>query len=210
MSSSGRKEELNETAIIPPQYSPPPWGRLVAREACDKALVITVNGRRRAYKGPPFKRLLDVLREDFGLTGAKEGCGEGECGACTVLLDHAPVASCLVPASQAEGRRVDTVESLARSKALSPLQKSFMEEAASQCGICTPGILLTAWSWVKSGGSADPQAIREYLSGNLCRCTGYQSIVDAVVKTVRRSKKESLIRRQVSPHDYLPPRGGGK
>jgi carbon-monoxide dehydrogenase small subunit len=103
-----------------------------------------------------------------------------------VLLDNKPVASCLIPAAHAEGRKVETVESLAPGKALNPLQKSFLEEAAAQCGICTPGILLTAWSWVRAGGSADRQAIRRHLSGNLCRCTGYQSIVDAVVKTIKR------------------------
>jgi carbon-monoxide dehydrogenase small subunit len=147
--------------------------------------VITVNGKKRSYAGPAFKRLIDVLREDFGLTGTKEGCGEGECGACTVLLDGLPVASCIIPVSQVSGRKVETVESLA-NRSLSPLQRSFMEEAAAQCGICTPGILLTAWSWVKAGGSADRDAIRRHLSGNLCRCTGYQSIVDAVVKTIKK------------------------
>ncbi|MBI5622394.1 MAG: (2Fe-2S)-binding protein [Elusimicrobia bacterium] len=160
---------------------------LVKREA-SRAISFVVNGAERTYKGPAFKRLIDVLREDFGLTGTKEGCGEGECGACTVLLDGKPAASCLVPVSQVHGRKVETVESLARGESLNPLQRSFLEEAAAQCGICTPGILLTAWSWVKAGGSADPEAVRKHLSGNLCRCTGYQSIVDAVVKTVKKRR----------------------
>jgi carbon-monoxide dehydrogenase small subunit len=154
-------------------------------------ITLTVNGRRRRYGGPPFKRLLDVLREDFGLTGTKEGCGEGECGACTVLLDGRPVTSCLVPAAQAEGRTVETIESMATGTRLHPLQEAFMKEAAAQCGMCTPGILLTAWSWVRSGGSDDPAAIRRYMSGNLCRCTGYQSIVDAVVRVVRQGRRRA-------------------
>ncbi|MGH9389367.1 MAG: (2Fe-2S)-binding protein, partial [Vicinamibacteria bacterium] len=98
---------------------------------------LTVNRKKRRYRGPSFKRLLDVLREDFELTGTKEGCGEGECGACTVLLDGEPVNSCLVPVAQAEGSRVETVESLGDASRLSPLQQSFLDQGGSQCGICT-------------------------------------------------------------------------
>ena len=150
---------------------------------------LTVNRKKRRYRGPAFKRLLDVLREDFELTGTKEGCGEGECGACTVLLDGEPVNSCLVPVAQAEGSRVETVESLGASSRLSPLQRSFLEEGGAQCGICTPGMLMTAVAHLRSGGSADPASVRTALAGNLCRCTGYQHIVAAVVETAKREKK---------------------
>ncbi len=150
---------------------------------------LTVNRKKRRYRGRPFKRLLDVLREDFELTGTKEGCGEGECGACTVLLDGEPVNSCLVPVLQAEGSRVETVESLQASSRLSPLQQSFLEEGGAQCGICTPGMLMTAVAHVRGGGPADRKSVRTALAGNLCRCTGYQHIVTAVVETAKREKK---------------------
>jgi carbon-monoxide dehydrogenase small subunit len=149
---------------------------------------LTVNKKKRAYSGPPFKRLIDVLREDFGLTGTKEGCGEGECGACTVLVDGKPVNSCLIPVCQMEGRKVETVESLGKPEKLCPLQKSFLDEGGAQCGICTPGMLMTAKAWIDGGGSDDPEAIRDCLAGNLCRCTGYQHIVASVVKAVRSGK----------------------
>jgi carbon-monoxide dehydrogenase small subunit len=159
-------------------------------------LRLTVNGRRRAFAGPPFKRLLDVLREDFSLTGTKEGCGEGECGACTVLLDGRPVNSCLVPVCQASARRVETVESLGTPERLNGLQEAFLAEGGAQCGICTPGMLMTAWSWVRGGGSDDPTAIRTVLAGNLCRCTGYQHIVNSVVRAVRSRRARSRRRKR--------------
>ena len=148
-------------------------------------LALTVNGKRRAYAGPGMRRLLDVLREDLTLPGTKEGCGEGECGACTVLLDGAAVASCLVPVAQAAGRRVETVESLGRPERLAPLQEAFLAAGASPCGICTPGMLMSASAYLKRGGRADAGAIRRELAGNLCRCTGYQHIVRAVQKAAR-------------------------
>jgi carbon-monoxide dehydrogenase small subunit len=150
---------------------------------------LTVNRKKRRYRGHPFKRLIDVLREDFELTGTKEGCGEGECGACTVLLDGEPVNSCLVPVAQAEGSRVETVESLGASSKLSPLQQSFLDQGGAQCGICTPGMLMTAWAYVRGGEASDPDAVRDALAGNLCRCTGYQHIVAAVLEAVKRRKK---------------------
>jgi carbon-monoxide dehydrogenase small subunit len=148
-------------------------------------LALTVNGKRRSYSGSGMKRLLDVLREDFALTGTKEGCGEGECGACTVLLDGEAVVSCLVPVAQAAGRRVATVESLGRPSRLSPLQEAFLAEGAAQCGICTPGMLMTAAAYLRRDGAPDAREIRRELAGNLCRCTGYQHIVRAVQKAVR-------------------------
>ncbi len=150
---------------------------------------LTVNRKKRRYRGPAFKRLLDVLREDFELTGTKEGCGEGECGACTVILDGEPVNSCLIPVAQAEGSRVLTVESLGASSRLSPLQQSFLDRGAAQCGICTPGMLMTAVAHLRRGGAADPEAVRDALAGNLCRCTGYQHIVAAVVDAAKRERK---------------------
>jgi carbon-monoxide dehydrogenase small subunit len=146
----------------------------------------SVNGKPRSYSGSGMKRLLDVLREDFSLPGTKEGCGEGECGACTVLLDGQAVVSCLVPVAQVAGRRVATVESLGRPDRLGPLQEAFLAEGAAQCGICTPGMLMSASAYLRRGGRADDAAIRRELAGNLCRCTGYQHIVRAVQKAVRR------------------------
>jgi carbon-monoxide dehydrogenase small subunit len=157
-------------------------------------LRLTVNGRKRTFGGPPFKRLIDVLREDLGLTGTKEGCGEGECGACTVLVDGQPVNSCLVPVAQMEGRRVETIESLGRPQRLNVVQQAFLEEGGAQCGICTPGMVLTAWWWVRNGGSAKGDAIRNVLAGNLCRCTGYQHIVSAVARAARMQKRAGRTR----------------
>ncbi len=146
---------------------------------------ITVNSRLHRYKGPPFKRLIDVLREDLALTGTKEGCGEGECGACTVLVDGRAVNSCLIPVGQVAGAHIETVESLGTVDALDSLQQSFLEHGGTQCGICTPGMLMTALAYLRGGGAADPDAIRRQLAGNLCRCTGYQQIIDSVVAAVR-------------------------
>ena len=151
-----------------------------------RVIEFTVNRTRRRYAGPPFRRLIDVLREDLRLTGTKEGCGEGECGACTILLDGAPVNSCLIPICQVQGRSVRTVESLGRLDSLSALQQAFIDTGAAQCGICTPGMLMTATAWIEQGGSADRNAISQCLAGNLCRCTGYQHIVEAVAKVARR------------------------
>src|SRR3954454_14433990 len=133
---------------------------------------------------PGMRRLLDVLREDLGLTGTKEGCGEGECGACSVLLDGQVVDSCLVPLCQVEGRIVRTVEGLslaARERgSLDALQEAFLETGGAQCGICTPGMLMAARAYLDGGGGADESGSREAIAGNLCRCTGYTKIVDAI------------------------------
>ncbi len=151
---------------------------------------LTVNKKRRSFEGPPFKRLIDVLREDFELTGTKEGCGEGECGACTVLVDGEPVNSCLIPVCQMEGRKIETVESLGAPGSLCALQESFIAEGGSQCGICTPGMLMAATAWLRSGGADEPAAIRRELAGNLCRCTGYQHIIDAVASAARANARK--------------------
>ena len=145
----------------------------------------TVNGEIVEIEVPGMRRLLDVLREDLGLTGTKEGCGEGECGACSVLLDGELVDSCLVPICQVDGGIVRTVEGLAHRGSdgrvdLDPLQQAFLEAGGAQCGICTPGMLMAAGAYLASGGGPDEAAIREAIAGNLCRCTGYSKIVDAI------------------------------
>lgn len=156
---------------------------------------IVINGETRRFRGPAFKRLLDVLREDFALTGTKEGCGEGECGACTVLLEGEPVNSCLIPIAQADGHRVETVEALGALDRLHPLQESFLTRGGAQCGICTPGMLMTAWAYLRQGGRDDAHAVRSALAGNLCRCTGYQQIVTAVVDAARAAHRRRTITR---------------
>jgi len=150
-------------------------------------LTFTVNGRRRRVTVPAMKRLLDVLREDCALPGTKEGCGEGECGACTVMIEGRAVNSCLVPAVQADGATILTVEGLARGRGLSALQEAFVTMGAAQCGICTPGILLSAHELLRRTRGRVPgdAEVREALAGNLCRCTGYQKIVDAVRAAAR-------------------------
>jgi carbon-monoxide dehydrogenase small subunit len=141
----------------------------------------TVNAARVEVDVPGMRRLLDVLREDLALTGTKEGCGEGECGACTVLLDGLPVVSCLVPMCQVDGAVIATVEGLAPGEgALDPLQTAFLETGGAQCGICTPGMLMAARAYLDAGGGPDEDAIRDAIAGNLCRCTGYTKIVEAI------------------------------
>jgi aerobic-type carbon monoxide dehydrogenase small subunit (CoxS/CutS family) len=147
---------------------------------------LTVNGKAKTFKGAPFARLIDVLREAFSLTGTKEGCGEGECGACTVLLDGEPVNSCLIPVCQVEGKRIETVESLGTESNLDGLQKAFLEKGGAQCGICTPGMLMTAAALIKKGKANTAEDVRAGLAGNLCRCTGYQHIVDSVLKAAKK------------------------
>ncbi|HET9702488.1 MAG TPA: (2Fe-2S)-binding protein [Vicinamibacterales bacterium] len=147
---------------------------------------LTVNGKKRRLDAHPMKRLLDVLREDCGLTGTKEGCGEGECGACTVLIDGVAVDSCLVPAAHAEGRRITTIEGASATRIGRALQDAFVEHGGAQCGICTPGMIIAAMQ-IEPGASA--HEIKTALAGNLCRCTGYLSIfraVEAVVTPPRR------------------------
>ena len=143
-------------------------------------LTLEVNGESRAVEVSPLRRLLDVLREDLGLTGSKEGCGEGECGACTVLIDGELANSCLVIAAQAQGCKVTTVEGLAVEGRLRPIQSCFVERGGAQCGICTPGMLLASHRFLQSGAPATEENVREAIAGNLCRCTGYQKIVEAV------------------------------
>jgi len=150
---------------------------------------LTLNGAPRTLRAFPMARLLDVLREDAGVTGVKEGCGEGECGACSVMLDGALVNSCLVPAIQAEGAAITTIEGVADGARLHAVQEAFLRCGGAQCGICTPGMVLAAVDLLErtKGGALDEPAIREGLAGNLCRCTGYTRIFDAVVDACRRT-----------------------
>ena len=140
-------------------------------------MILTINGKKRRLDVPPMARLLDVLREDCGLTGTKEGCGEGECGACTVLVDGVAVDSCLVPVAQVEGCRIVTIEGAAAKRNAKALQNAFVEHGGAQCGICTPGMIMAACT-LKAGCSRDE--IKTALAGNLCRCTGYISIFNSV------------------------------
>lgn len=128
----------------------------------------------------PDRRVVDLLREDLGLTGTKEACGSGECGACTILVDGEARLSCLMLAAQLEGRSITTIEGLAEEGSLHPIQEAFIESGAVQCGFCTPGMILSAVDFLKGHPLPDREGIRQGLSGNLCRCTGYQKIVDAV------------------------------
>lgn len=143
-------------------------------------LELTVNGQAHVVDVEPMRSLLDVLREELRLTGSKEGCAEGECGACTVLMDGAPVCSCLVAVGQVEGHDLRSIEGLADGPLLSDVQSALVEHGGTQCGICTPGIALCATAALDAEPDADRARLRELIAGNLCRCTGYQLILDAL------------------------------
>ncbi len=169
----------------------------MARDVDRQVVVLEVNGERAELLIPVHKTLLEVLREDMQLTGTKHGCELGECGTCTVLVDGKPELSCLVLPVQVEGRAITTIEGMASGSDLHPLQQAFVELGAAQCGYCTPGILLAAKSLLESNGAPTRDEIREALAGNLCRCTGYSKIVDAVELASDRIKA------------VFPARGGG-
>lgn len=158
-------------------------------------LRLKVNGAEHEVTAHPMARLLDVLREQLGLTGTKEGCGEGECGACSIFIDGAVVNSCLVPAVQAVGAELVTIEGLADGDVLHPVQEAFITGGGAQCGICTPGMLLAAAALLRDNPDPNEAEIREGLAGNLCRCTGYgrivQSVVDAAALVRSRSAEGS-------------------
>jgi len=149
----------------------------------------TVNGRKRQFDVDPNTLLLNLLRENLSLTGTKYGCGIGECGSCTVLVDCEPVPSCLTLAIEVDGREVVTIEGIAKGGNLSVVQEAFMVEGAIQCGYCTPGFIIAAEALLKENPCPSEEEIREYLKGNLCRCTGYVNIVKAVQRAAEKSKK---------------------
>lgn len=149
-------------------------------------LSFSVNGEPVELEVEAHRTLLEVLRRDLGLKGAKEGCGAGECGACTVLLDDEPVNACLVLALQASGRKVTTIEGLSDRTGLHPLQEAFIRHGAIQCGFCTPGMILSAKALLDRNPNPTEREVREGLVGNLCRCTGYQKIVEAILSVAER------------------------
>jgi aerobic carbon-monoxide dehydrogenase small subunit len=148
-------------------------------------ILLTVNGVAKRLLAHPMERLLDVVRNELGLTGTKEGCGEGECGSCSVLLDGMLVNSCLIPVAQASGASIVTIEGISSDDSMKPLQEAFLECGGAQCGICTPGMILAAVHLLEKKPEPDLADIKEGLSGNLCRCTGYMQIFEAVAKAAR-------------------------
>jgi carbon-monoxide dehydrogenase small subunit len=146
---------------------------------------LTVNGVAREIDGSALAPLLDVLRDELGITGPKAGCHQGGCGSCTVLVDGEPRRSCLVPAGYAEGTQITTVEGMGPPEDLSPVQQAFVHYYAAQCGFCTSGMLLAAQAYIDRGGTDDPEAIQHALAGHVCRCTGYSKIIDAIAAAAR-------------------------
>jgi carbon-monoxide dehydrogenase small subunit len=147
-----------------------------------------INGKAMSLESFPMARLLDVLREQAGLTGTKEGCGEGECGACSIEMDGALVNSCLIPALQAEGAKIRTIEGVAGATELSGVQQAFLAHGGAQCGICTPGMILAAVNLLSRNAQPAENEIREALAGNLCRCTGYTKIFESVLEACRAQR----------------------
>jgi len=158
----------------------------LSQGATKSDITFVVNGKAVTVRAFPMERLLDVLRIQIGLTGAKEGCGEGECGSCSVLVDGVLVNSCLIPVLQASGTHITTIEGLAQDKRLHALQQAFLDCGGAQCGICTPGMILAAVHLLNKIPQPTSADIREGLSGNLCRCTGYMQIFEAVANAARR------------------------
>ncbi len=156
---------------------------------------LQVNGACHTVETWPMRRLLDVLREDLNFIGVKEGCGEGECGACSVMVEGALVNSCLIPVCQADGASITTIEGISRDGELHPIQQAFVECGGAQCGFCTPGMIMAVVNLLKTNTNPTEDDIRQSIAGNLCRCTGYTRIIEAVVQaaqSVRQVEYESL------------------
>ena len=147
---------------------------------------LTINGKKRKVETTASTRLLDLIRDNLHLTGTKEGCGKGECGACTVIMDGELAASCLILAPQADGATITTIEGIGNDKCLDPIQEAFIETGAVQCGFCTPGMILAAKKVLEENPHPDEEEIKRGISGNLCRCTGYQKIIDAIKLAANR------------------------
>ena len=156
------------------------------------AVQATINGQRQEFLAEPRQSLLEVLRDELGLTGVKEGCGDGNCGACSVILDGRLVCSCLVLGVEAEGASVETVEGVATGSELHPIQECFLEDAALQCGICTPGFIVATKALLEKNPDPSEEEIRLFLANNLCRCTGYDKIVRAVMDSAARMRDRQL------------------
>ncbi|MBD3206862.1 2Fe-2S iron-sulfur cluster binding domain-containing protein [Candidatus Bathyarchaeota archaeon] len=150
--------------------------------------IITINGRKREFDVPPQTLLLNLLREELDLTGSKYGCGIGECGACTVLVKGEPVLGCMTLAVDCDGLSVETIEGISEGNKLHPIQESYLEEGAVQCGFCTPGFIMTTKALLSDNPEPDEAEIREYLKGNICRCTGYVNIVKAVQSAAEKMR----------------------
>jgi aerobic carbon-monoxide dehydrogenase small subunit len=142
---------------------------------------LKINGETKVFLAHPMERLLDTIRSDENLTGTKEGCGEGECGACSVLVNGKLVNSCLIPISQVASSEIETIEGVANSESLAPIQKSFLENGGAQCGFCTPGMVLAAISLLRDNPAPNLEEVKTALSGNLCRCTGYKKIFESTL-----------------------------
>lgn len=147
-----------------------------------------LNNKKININVDPSKRLIDILRYDLNLTATKEGCGEGECGACTVIINNKLKLACLIPAIKLQDKRIITLEGLKEKKIYNYIQKAFIEEGAIQCGFCTPGFIMSVYSYIENGGNEDEENIKRALSGNICRCTGYEKIIKAVQKAINFKK----------------------
>jgi carbon-monoxide dehydrogenase small subunit len=151
-------------------------------------IMLEVNGQAHQRSTEPYRTLLEALRDDLHLTGTKYSCGEGECGACTVLVDDQPIMSCLTLAVAVNGMRIQTIEGVAEGRVISPLQRSFLAKGAVQCGYCTPGIVMSAKALLDENPNPTEQEVRDYMEGNLCRCTGYAKIIEAILATARTTR----------------------
>lgn len=156
----------------------------------DRLVNLKINGEAYELKVKPNTLLLDLIRDEIGLTGTKRGCDTGECGACTVLIEGKPVNSCLVLAVEADGKNILTIEGLAKNGKLHPIQEAFIEEGAVQCGFCTPGMILSAKALLDTNPNPKEEEIKKAIAGNLCRCTGYTKIIKAIISAAKKMKKE--------------------
>ncbi|MGQ9787961.1 MAG: (2Fe-2S)-binding protein [Candidatus Hadarchaeaceae archaeon] len=162
---------------------------MVGKEQKKIKVKLNVNGKDYEVEVKPHWTLLQVIRDRLGLTGTKYGCGTGECGACTVIIDGKPMTSCLVLAASAEGRKIVTIEGISSGNKLHPLQEAFIEEGAIQCGYCTPGMILTAKAFLEKNPNPKEEEVRQAIDGNLCRCTGYVKIINAILKASKKLRK---------------------